>query len=136
MPITTKGQKRPSQYSIDHVKPSTENRIKFNFPTKEEREIRKLQRKEKKKQREAQKAQKLQEKLKKQYWKTYNKSNEIGTNQSVYKRMKKNQRKAEKIQHNKPVENFFVRMSRKKIKLPKISITKLEWPWKKKQSKY
>lgn len=72
-------------------------------------------------------------KTEKKYWKHVDHPKEKGTNRKVVKRMKKNLRIANRHNHNKHTETKIKRLSRKKIKLPKISTTKIHWPWMKKQ---
>lgn len=71
-------------------------------------------------------------KTEKKYWKHVDHPNEKGTNKKVVRRMKKDLRVAKRHNHNKHTETKIKRLSRKKIKLPKISTTKIHWPWKKK----
>ena len=73
-------------------------------------------------------------KTKKRFWKKIDKPKELATDRKVHKRMRKNLKKAERINKNKHQDNFLVRLSRKKIKLPQISKTKIHWPWTKKSS--
>ncbi len=68
----------------------------------------------------------------KKNWKHVDHPKEKGTDKRVVRRMKKDLRIAERHNHNKPTETKIKRLSRKKIKLPKISNTKIHWPWKKK----
>lgn len=98
---------------------------------REPKAIRKARKEEKKKE----KAANYNEiKTKKRFWKKVDKPKELATDHKVHKRMRKNLKKAEKINKNKHQDNFFVRLSRKKIKLPQISKTKIHWPWTKKSS--
>jgi len=119
-------------YSVD-VKPQ-EKRSTFSLKKifqREPKEVRKAKREQRKKEK---KATYNELKVKKKYWKRVDKPKEIGTDRKVYRRMKKNLKRAERIQKNKNPDNKLVQLSRKKIKLPKISDTKIQWPWTKKSS--
>ncbi len=87
---------------------------------------------ERKAKKDEKKKQRNEIKIEKKYWKHVDHPNEKGTNKKVVKRMKKNLRIANRHNHNKHTETKIKRLSRKKIKLPKISTTKIHWPWKKK----
>lgn len=87
---------------------------------------------ERAKQKELKKASKNEKKTNKKYWKLANHPKEKGTNKKVYKRMKKDLRIAERHNNHKTTETKLKRLSRKKIKLPKLTNTKIHWPWKKK----
>lgn len=118
-------------HSID-VKPKKTNH--FSLKKIFQREP-KAVRKAKKEQRKKEKAANYNEiKTKKRFWKKIDKPNELATDKKVYRRMRKNLKKAERINKNKHQDNFIVRLSRKKIKLPQISKTKIHWPWTKKSS--
>jgi len=71
-------------------------------------------------------------KTEKKYWKHVDHPKEKGTNRKVVKRMKKDLKIANRHNRNKHTETKIKRLSRKKIKLPKISTTKIHWPWMKK----
>ena len=88
---------------------------------------------ERKTKKENKKKERNEIKVEKKYWKHVDHPKEKGTNRKVVRRMKKNLRIANRHNHNKHTETKIKRLSRKKIKLPNISITKLHWPWKKKQ---
>ena len=88
---------------------------------------------ERKKKSESRKASRNEIKTEKKYWKHHDKPKDISTNRKIVRRMKKNLRIAERHNHNKFTETKIKRLSRKKIKLPKISTTKIHWPWTKKQ---
>lgn len=116
-------------YSID-VKPK--KTIHFSFRKifhREPKAIRKARKQEEKKEKLANYN---EIKTKKRFWKKVDRPKELSTNKKIYKRMKKNLKKAERINKNKHQDNFFVRLSRKKFKLPQISKTKIHWPWTKK----
>lgn len=118
-------------HSID-VKPKKT----FHFSLKKifQREPKQV-RKAKKEQRKKEKAAHYNEiKTKKRFWKKVDKPKELATDRKVHRRMRKNLKKAERINKNKHQDNFIVRLSRKKIKLPQISKTKIHWPWTKKSS--
>jgi len=70
----------------------------------------------------------------KKNWKHIDHPKEMGTKRKVVKRMKKNLKMTKRLNHNKHKEGAVKRLSRKKIKLPKISISKIRWPWTKKSS--
>lgn len=119
------------RYSIDKA---PERKLKSNIhlkalftknpQKKADRKNRKLQKK----------SSKNELKTNKKYWKKKDHPNELSTNKKVVKRMKKNLRVAKRLNHNKHKEGTVKRLSRKKIKLPKISISKIRWPWTKKVS--
>ncbi|NSW44521.1 MAG: hypothetical protein HPY79_01650 [Bacteroidales bacterium] len=118
-------------HSID-IKPKHKSHfsIKKIFQ-REPKEVRKA----KKEQRKKEKAASYNEiKTKKRFWKKVDRPKELATDKKVHRRMRKNLKKAERINKNKHTDNFIVRMSRKKIKLPHISIKKIHWPWTKKSS--
>ncbi len=126
--ISTVTQSQP--YSID-IPPKTTQKISFRkIFQREPKEIRKAKREQRKKEK---KENYNEIKTKKKYWKRVNKPEELGTNRKIHKRMKKNLRRAERINKNKHPDSFFVRMSKKKIKLPKIYLN-IKWPWTKKLS--
>lgn len=118
-------------HSID-VKPKKTTHISLKkIFQREPKEVRKA----KKKQRKKEKASNYNEiKTKKRFWKKVNKPKELATDKKVHRRMQKNLKKAERINKNKHQDNLIVRLSRKKIKLPQISKTKIHWPWTKKSS--
>lgn len=121
----------PQKYSVDHA-PKKHIRIKIRpkqiFKRDQVKKAEKAQRKKQKK------AEYDEIKTKKKFWKKLDRPKELGLKRKVYKRMKKNLKLSERINKNKHRETAVKRMSRKKIKLPKISITKINWPWKKRIS--
>ncbi len=121
-------------HSID-VKPKTSQQFSFKkiFGNHGGKEKRKHNREERKHYREIKKESRLQRKAVKKYWKTMDRPKEMAANRKVVHRMKKDLRKAQRINNNKHPDNFFTRLSRKKIKLPQISTTKIHWPWTKKK---
>jgi len=118
-------------HSID-VKPKKTSHFSLKkIFQREPKEVRKA----KKEQRKKEKAANYNEiKTKKRFWKKVDKPKELATDRKVHRRMRKNLKKAERINKNKHQDNFIVRMSRKKIKLPHISLPKIHWPWTKKSS--
>ena len=118
-------------HSID-VKPK--KTVHFSLKKIFQREPKQV-RKAKKEQRKKEKSAHYNEiKTKKRFWKKVDKPKELATDRKVHRRMRKNLKKAERINKNKHQDNFIVRLSRKKIKLPQISKTKIHWPWTKKSS--
>ena len=118
-------------HSID-VKP--QKTVHFSLKKIFQREPKQV-RKAKKEQRKKEKSAHYNEiKTKKRFWKKVDKPKELATDRKVHRRMRKNLKKAERINKNKHQDNFIVRLSRKKIKLPQISKTKIHWPWTKKSS--
>lgn len=118
-------------HSID-VKPKKTSHFSLKkIFQREPKEVRKA----KKEQRKKEKAANYNEiKTKKRFWKKVDKPKELATDRKVHRRMRKNLKKAERINKNKHQDNLIVRLSRKKIKLPQISKTKIHWPWTKKSS--
>lgn len=118
-------------HSID-VKPK--KTVHFSLKKIFQREPKEV-RKAKKEQRKKEKAAHYNEiKTKKRFWKKVDKPKELAANRKVHRRMRKNLKKAERINKNKHQDNLIVRLSRKKIKLPQILKTKIHWPWTKKSS--
>jgi len=123
------GSAYSQRYSID--KPP-QNKLNFHIHLKtlfKKNPQRKAERKAKK---EEKKKSWNERKTEKKYWKHVDHPKEKGSDRRVVRRMKKNMKIAERHNHNKHTESKIKRLSRKKIKLPKISVTKLHWPWKKK----
>jgi hypothetical protein len=122
-------------YSIDvKAKASHHFSIKKIFNNPERKERRKQKKIDRDKDKKIIKDARNERKNVKKYWKTLDKPKEMAANRKVLHRMKKDLRKSQRINKNKNPDNFFVRLSRKKIKLPKISTSKLHWPWAKKSS--
>ena len=116
-------------YSVDRP---PEKKLQWNIHLKglfKKNPVKKAARKSKK---DLKKSSRNEKKAQIKYWKKADKQKEKGTNRKVVRRMKKNMRIAERHNHNKHTETKIKRLSRKKIKLPKLSDTKIHWPWKKK----
>lgn len=60
--------------------------------------------------RKIKKSAKYEKKAIKKYWKTHDHPEELGKDQRVYKRMKKNLKKSDRINQGKHPDNFFKRM--------------------------
>lgn len=116
-------------YSIDRP---PENKLKWNIHLKGMFKKNPAKKAERKKRKETKATTRNERKTQKKYWKKVDKPKEKGTNRKVVKRMRKNLRIADRHNHNKHTETKIKRLSRKKIKLPKLSNTKIHWPWKKK----
>ncbi|MBI5539641.1 MAG: hypothetical protein HY951_06250 [Bacteroidia bacterium] len=116
-------------YSVDRP---PQNKFAWNFHIKTVFKKNPAKEAERKKQKDLKKSTRNEKKNQKKYWKRVDNPKEKGTNKKVVRRMKKNLRIAERHNHNKHTETKIKRLSRKKIKLPKLSDTKIRWPWKKK----
>jgi len=127
-------QKSPNRYSIDSPRSKQKKTFTIISIKPLPKEIRKQQKNLRKKRKEEARRAKYEKKMIEYYWKTYNSNKDVGTNKTVYKRMLKNKKKAERIRKNKPPETIFERGI--KIKMPKISLRNLNLLWKKKKSRY
>ena len=87
-----------------------------------------------KKKKEDKKSSRNEIKTFKKNWKRIDHPKELSSKKKVVKRMRKNLRVANRLNHNKHKEGLIKRVSKKKIKLPKINISKIHWPWTKKSS--
>ncbi len=116
-------------YSVDRP---PEKKLEWNIHLKglfKKNPAKKAARKSKK---DSKKTFRNEKKTQKKYWKKVDKPKEKGTNRKVVRRMRKNLKISERHNHHKNTETRIKRLSRKKIKLPKLSDTKIHWPWKKK----
>jgi hypothetical protein len=117
-------------YSIDKIQKRHHGlnlNIRGMFRKNPERKAKKKEEKEK------DKAFKRQKKAIKYYWKHVDRPDEMGTNRSVYRRMKKDLRVANRINNDRHRVPFLKKLfTRKKNKTHRIII---KWPWKKKDDK-
>jgi len=121
-------------YSIDKP-PQRKLQFHIHFKSGEQAKAERVQKKAaRKKNKDMNKASRNEIKSVKKYWKHVDHPKELGTKRKVVKRMRKDLRVANRINHNKHKEGFIKRLSKIKIKLPKISMTKIHWPWMKKTS--
>jgi hypothetical protein len=118
-------------YSVDK---EPQKKLTFNIHLKGLFKTNEQKKAVRKKRKEENKSSRNEIKTKKKYWKHLDRPKELGTDKKVVKRMKKNLRVSKRVNHNKHKEGTVKRLSRKKIKLPKISISKIHWPWTKKAS--
>ncbi len=117
------------RYSIDKA---PEKKLQWNIHLKglfKKNEAKKTERKNRK---EEKKKGYNEIKTFKKNWKHIDHPKEMSSKRKVVKRMRKDLKFAKRVNHNKHKEGAVKRLSRKKIKLPKISLSKIHWPWTKK----
>jgi hypothetical protein len=119
------------RYSIDKA---PEKKLKMNIHLKGLFKKNDLKKKQRQKKKETRKNGRNEIRTFKKNWKKIDHPKELSSKRKVVKRMKKNLKITKRVNHNKHKEGVVKRLSRKKIKLPKISITKIRWPWTKKSS--
>ena len=122
---------RGQRYSVDHA---PAKKIQWNIHPKKLFKKNPQRKAERKKRKEEKRKGYNEIRTFKKNWKKIDHPKELGTKRKVVKRMKKNLKVSKRINNNKHKDGAVKRLSRKKIKLPKISMSKIRWPWTKKPS--